>query len=100
MPAYVIAHVKVKDPVRYEDYKRGAEASIRQYGGKYIARGGKVDVLEGEWKPARLVLLEFPSTEAARRWFDSPEYQASAVVRRATSDGELVLLEGLDVPIG
>jgi len=100
MPAYVIAHVKVKDPVRYEDYKRGAEASIRQYGGKYIARGGKVDVLEGEWKPERLVLLEFPSAAAVRRWFDSLEYQASAAIRHATADSELVMLEGLDVPIG
>ena len=99
MPAYAFAHIRVHDPVRYEDYKRQAQASIIAHGGKYIARGGAVETLEGEWKPERLVLLEFPSMEVARRWWTSESYQQAAALRRATSVGELVLLEGLDVPI-
>ena len=100
MPAYVIAHIRVHDPVRYEDYKRQAQASILAHGGRYVARGGAVEVLEGEWKPERLVLLEFPSTDAARGWWTSESYQRAAGIRRATSAGEIVLLEGLDAPIG
>ena len=99
MPAYVIAHIRVHDPVRYEDYKKQAQASIIAHGGKYVARGGKVEVLEGEWKPERLVLLEFPSMDAARRWWTSESYARAKVIRQATSVGEIVLLEGLDVPI-
>ncbi len=100
MPAFVIAHVKVHDPARYEDYKRRAQDSIVAHGGRYIARGGAVEVLEGDWRPERLVLLEFPDRETALRWWNSGSYQGAAAIRRATSTGEIVLLEGLDVPIG
>jgi uncharacterized protein (DUF1330 family) len=99
MPAYVIAHIRVHDPVHYEDYKLKAQASIIAHGGRYIARGGKVEALEGEWRPERLVLLEFPSLEVAKRWWASESYQQAATIRRAYSTGEIVLLEGLDVPI-
>lgn len=95
MPAYVIAHIDVKDPVGYEDYKKLAPESIEKYGGRYIARGGKCDVLEGTWQPRRLVLLEFPSAEQARMWWESPEYAPAKAKRQATSTGELVILEGL-----
>jgi uncharacterized protein (DUF1330 family) len=86
--------------VRYKDYMARAHASILAHGGRYIARGGAVDVLEGEWRPERLVLLEFPTREAARGWWDSHDYQEAAGIRRATSTAEIVLLEGLDVPLG
>ena len=100
MPAYVITHIRVRDAARYEEYKRLAQASILAHGGRYVARGGQVEILEGPWNPERLMLLEFASMDAARRWWNSDDYRAAAAVRRAVSDGELVLLEGLDVPIG
>jgi uncharacterized protein (DUF1330 family) len=96
MAAYVVVHLDVHDPVRYETYKAMAPASIRQYGGRYLTRGGAVEVLEGEWTPKRLVILEFPSMERAKTWWDSPEYAEAKALRIATSSTEMVLLEGLD----
>lgn len=95
MPAYVIAHIDVKDPVRYEDYKRMSPISIGKFGGRFIARGGKTEVLEGNWQPKRLVLLEFPSAEQARKWWESEEYEPAKALRQATSYGELVIVHGL-----
>ena len=95
MPAYVIAHIDVKDPVRYQDYIKMSPVSIAQYGGRFIARGGKTDVLEGDWHPKRLVLLEFPSAEQARRWWESEEYAPAKALRQATSVGELVIIDGV-----
>ena len=95
MPAFVIANVTILDPVRYEDYKRMVPATLAPFGGRFIARGGQVDVLEGDWRPNRLVILEFPSVERARAWWSSPEYAEARALRQATSTGTLVILEGL-----
>ena len=95
MPAYVIAHIDVTDPSRYEDYKKMSPVSIQQYGGRFIARGGKTEVLEGGWQPKRLVLLEFPSVEQARKWWASDEYAPAKALRQATSIGEMVVIEGV-----
>ncbi len=95
MPAYVIAHIDVKDPVRYEDYKRMSPMSIGKFGGRFICRGGKTEVLEGNWEPKRLVLLEFPSVERAREWWASEDYAPAKALRQATSYGELVIVDGL-----
>ena len=95
MAAYVIANVTVKDPVRYEDYRRLVTPTLAKFGGRFIVRGGRVDVLEGDWRPSRLVLLEFPSADAAREWWSSPEYSEARRIRQATSEGTLLLLEGV-----
>jgi uncharacterized protein (DUF1330 family) len=95
MAAYVIASVSVKDPVRYEDYRRLVSPTVERYGGRFIARGGRIEVLEGDWTPERLVVLEFPSTEAARAWWASPEYSEAKRIRQATSEGTLLILEGV-----
>ena len=95
MSAYVIAHIDVKDPVRYENYKEMSPISIEKFGGRFIARGGNVEVLEGTWQPKRLVLLEFPSLEAARQWYASDDYAPARELRQATSTGDLVVLEGI-----
>ena len=95
MPAYVIAHIDVKDPVRYEDYKKMSPISIEKFGGRFIARGGKTEVLEGTWQPKRLVLLEFPSVERAREWWASEDYAPAKALRQATSTGELIVVDGL-----
>jgi uncharacterized protein (DUF1330 family) len=95
VPAYVMANVDVNDPVRYEDYKRMVPPTIAKYGGRFIVRGGRCEVLEGEWRPNRLVLLEFPSIEQARAWWHSPEYADARALRQATSSGTLLILEGV-----
>ena len=95
MPAYVIANIDVKDPVRYQDYIKMSPISIAKFGGRFVARGGKTDVLEGNWVPKRLVLLEFPSAERAREWWASDDYAPAKALRQATSYGELFIVEGL-----
>ena len=77
MPAYVIAMVDVKDPVRYEDYRRLVLPTITAYGGRFVARGGRTELLEGKLPAGRLVIVEFPSVERAREWWASPEYLGS-----------------------
>jgi uncharacterized protein (DUF1330 family) len=94
MSAYVIAHIDVKDPVRYEDYKRMVPPSIAAFGGRFLARGGATETLEGEWRPKRLVIVEFPSAERARAWWHSSEYADAKALRQATSEGSLILIEG------
>jgi len=95
MPAYVIAQIDIKDPVRYEDYKAMSPVSIKKFGGRFIARGGQTEVLEGTWQPKRLVLLEFPSVEVARQWWASEEYAPAKALRQATSDGDMIILDGV-----
>jgi uncharacterized protein (DUF1330 family) len=95
VPAFVIANVTILDPVRYEDYKRLVPATLVPFGGRFVVRGGHTDVLEGDWRPGRLVLLEFPSVERARAWWNSPEYAEARALRQATSTGTLIILEGV-----
>lgn len=94
MPTYVIAEISIHDPTTYERYKALAPASIFQYGGRYAARGGSVEALEGEIGPERLVVLEFPSADAARRWWNSPEYAEAKRIRQSCSIARIVLTEG------
>jgi uncharacterized protein (DUF1330 family) len=95
MAAYVIAHIEVKDPTRYADYIKMSPISIQKFGGRFIARGGNVEKLEGSWEPKRLVLLEFPTIEAAREWYASDDYAPAKALRQATSTGDLVLINGV-----
>ncbi|MBI5304405.1 MAG: DUF1330 domain-containing protein [Chloroflexi bacterium] len=95
MPAYVIVEVEVHDPVGYDEYKKLAPASIVQYGGKYIARGGKVATLEGDWSPTRLVILEFESVARAQQWIDSPEYAPARKLRHRYASSKMIVVEGL-----
>ena len=94
MPAYVLVEIEVTDPATYERYKQLAESSVAAYGGRYVVRGGAVEVLEGDRTPARLVLLEFPSVERARQWWASPEYAAARPVRNASATAQMFLLPG------
>jgi uncharacterized protein (DUF1330 family) len=95
MPAYLIAQITVRDPLKYERYKELAPPSIGAYDGRYVVRGGTAETLEGSWRPTRLVILEFPSLERARAWWDSPEYAAAKALRQACADTEMLLVEGL-----
>ena len=94
MSAYIIADIQVTDPVAYDDYRPLAAASIARFGGRFIVRGGKVDLLEGEPQPERIVVIEFPDVDTARRWYQSEEYQAALKIRQAASRGRVLLVEG------
>jgi uncharacterized protein (DUF1330 family) len=95
MAAYVIAEIDITDPQAYEEYRRQVPGVIAQYGGKYLARGGKTEALEGGWSPKRIALLEFPSLEQALKWYRSPEYAPLIKLRQRASKGRLLVVEGL-----
>lgn len=95
MAAYVVANVEVRDPERYADYRKGVLATIERYGGRFLARGGATEVLEGAFRPERFVIIEFPSAQVARTWWDSPEYRPLRELRQRASDGDLFVVEGV-----
>ena len=95
MSAYVIVDIQVTDPEGYEDYKRLAAATVTAYGGKYLARGGKTEVLEGNWTPNRLVILEFESAVQVITWLESPEYHAPRQMRHRTATTNMIVVEGV-----
>jgi uncharacterized protein (DUF1330 family) len=94
MAAYVIGEIEVTEPAAYEDYRKQVLAVVTQYGGRFIARGGRTETLEGSPAPKRLVMLEFPSFEQAQKWYRSPEYAPLIAMRQKASRGRLVLIEG------
>ena len=95
MPAYVIVDVTVTDPKEMEEYRKQVPATLAKYGGRFIVRGGAHQTLEGDWKPNRLVVLEFPSMEQARRWYDSEEYREPKAIRLRAGRANLVMVEGV-----
>lgn len=94
MPAYVIGEIEVTDPAAYEDYRKQVLPVVTQYGGRFLVRGGTVEALEGGWSPKRVVALEFPSLEQARKWYRSAEYAPLIALRQKASRGKLILVEG------
>jgi uncharacterized protein (DUF1330 family) len=95
MSAFVIADITVNDPERYEEYKKLAPPAIAAYGGKYLARGGKSEKLEGNWEPDRVVILEFESIEKAKEWLDSQEYRKARTLRHKTASSNMIVVETL-----
>jgi uncharacterized protein (DUF1330 family) len=94
MPAYVIVETDVTDPERYEAYKAAAAEAVAAAGGRYVARGGELAVLEGDWRPPRLVLLEFEDLAAARRWYDSERYRQARALRSGAARIRMVAVQG------
>ena len=94
MPAYLVAIGSVKDPAAYEEYRKLAGPAIRQYDGRFLARGGESHVLEGSFPGPRVVVVEFPNVARAKEFFDSPEYQAARRKRLAVADLNLIVVEG------
>ena len=95
MPAFVIVEIEVSDPEAYETYKRLVPASVDAYGGRFIARGGATESLEGGWAPERIVVLEFPSLERARQWWGSPEYSDAKAIRMRAARTRMIATEGV-----
>jgi len=94
MAAYVIANVDVQDAATFEEYRKQVPATIAKHGGRYIVRGGRVERHEGRWHPTRLVVIEFPSMEQARRWYDSEDYRGPKALRMKCAVTDVVIVEG------
>ncbi len=95
MTAYVIFDIKVNNPDGYEDYKKLAPPAILKYGGKYIARGGEKKILEGDWNPERVVILEFENINNAKKWINSPEYEVARKLRHKYASSNVIVVQGL-----
>jgi uncharacterized protein (DUF1330 family) len=95
MPAYFIVDLDIIDAAGFEEYRQLVPATIQQYGGRYIVRGGASETLEGDWQPKRVVVLEFPSLEQARHWYNSEAYRGPKVLRFKTATSKMILVEGI-----
>ena len=95
MSAYVIGDITVNDQERYEDYKKLAPLAIAAFGGKYLARGGKTEKLEGNWEPDRIIILEFESLETAKKFINSPEYREARALRHKTASSNMIVVKAL-----
>jgi uncharacterized protein (DUF1330 family) len=93
---YLVVHLDVTDPEKFEQYRAKVPATIAQYGGKYLIRGCDMETMEGDPLPPRTVVLEFASVEQARTWYHSPEYQEIIGLRLGASTGQAQLVEGID----
>jgi uncharacterized protein (DUF1330 family) len=95
MAALVIVDIDITDVVKYEEYKRLAGPTVLEHGGTYLVRGGKTETLEGEWQPGRVVVLEFPTAERAKEWWESESYRPARELRQVCARTEMLLVEGV-----
>lgn len=94
MKAFVIVDVTITDPARYDEYKKLTPGSLEPFDGKFLVRGGATDTLEGDWKPGRIVILEFPSLEKAKAWWSSAGYAPAKAIRQSASKTRMIVVEG------
>jgi uncharacterized protein (DUF1330 family) len=100
MSAYVLANLEIIDTAGYEEYKQGVTATLDAYGGHYLVRGGDVETLLGEWKTTgRVVLIEFPSLEHLKQWYDSPEYRPLRAIRERCAVSTIIVMDGVKPPV-
>jgi uncharacterized protein (DUF1330 family) len=92
--AYLVADVEVFDPVAYEEYKQQLPATLEPFGARYAVRGGATEVLEGEWNPKRLVIIEFPDMARLKGWYNSPAYRPLIALRQRSARARLLAIEG------
>lgn len=96
MPAaYMIFDVDIQDVQQYGEYRQLASATVAQYNGRYVVRGGEACNLEGDWEPKRVVVLQFDTVEEAQRWYDSPEYRAARAIRERCARSKAIIVEGV-----
>jgi len=95
MASYIVADIEITDPYEYQTYAKQTAATIERYGGKFLVRGGEPETLEGDWKTKRLVILEFPSIEQAKAWYNSPEYSAIIGIRHRSATSNMLLVHGV-----
>lgn len=94
MAAYVIGDIEVTDPEAFQEYRNRVAATVEQYSGRFVVRGGRVNLKEGDWQPRRLLMLEFPSLEQAERWYNSAEYKPLIAIREKAARTHLIIVEG------
>ena len=94
MPAYLICRIHVTDPQRYDEYKKLTPAAIAKHGGRFVVRGGPVTTLEGPDEHDRVVVIEFPTMERAKAFWDGPDYAAAKALRKNAATGQFILVEG------
>ncbi len=99
MSAYLIANVDIKDAERIKDYLKATPSIIKQFGGKFLVRGGDFEICEGSWNPKRLVLVEFESMQKAKQFYNSPEYKAIKDLRQSSAYTEWVFVDGLSTEV-
>jgi len=92
--AYIIANVDVTNPEQYETYKKLSSIAMKAHGAEVCARGGKVEVLEGDWSPSRIVIMKFPGMEQARAFYNSVEYEAAKQARQGAAVMRMIIVEG------
>ncbi len=95
MPAYIIVETDITDPEQYEQYKAAAPGAIAAGGGRFLVRGGELAVLEGDWEPKRLVVLEFPDLDAAKAFYESEIYQEAKALREGAAHLNMVAVDGV-----
>ena len=95
MSAYVIVDIDVIDPEGYKEYAKLAPATVTLYGGRYLARGGPNETLEGDWHAKRLVILEFENVDKAKAWLNSPEYAPARQLRHRYAKSNMVVVDGI-----
>ncbi|MFT2010840.1 DUF1330 domain-containing protein [Pontibacter sp. 13R65] len=96
MSAFVIVEIEIIDPIAYEEYKLYTPGSIAAYDGKFVVRGGSMESLEGDWNPQRIVVLEFPTVERAKEWWNSPEYAKAKGIRQRAAHTKMLVVEGFE----
>ncbi|GHO45945.1 DUF1330 domain-containing protein [Ktedonospora formicarum] len=97
MPAYFIVDVKeITDPQLYGEYRKQVDATLAQYGGNFLVRGGEYENIEGDWQPQRLVVLQFDDMEHFKRWYYSPEYSKARRMRLQASTARAVVIQGVE----
>ena len=96
MPAYVIAETEITDPERYEQYMAASPTAIATGDGRFLVRGGELVVLEGDWQPSRIVVLEFADLAAAKRWYESQAYQETKKLREGAANLRVIAVQGVD----
>ena len=96
MSAYILVDVTITNPKTFTEYMGQVPQTVTQYGGRYLVRGGETEILEGTWKPLRTVILEFPSMEQAKQWYDSEEYRHPKALRHQSADSNMILVQGLE----
>ncbi len=94
MAAYIVAEVEITDPTGYQNYAKQTAATLEPYGGRFIVRGGNAETLEGGWQPQRFVIIEFPDSEQAKAWYNSPEYTAIIGIRHRSANSRIILVQG------
>ena len=95
MPAYLLVELEIVDPIGFGEYRKAVVPLVEKYGGKYLAASDRVEALEGDWHPKRIVMIEFPSMQKAKEWFGCEEYREPSKIRKRTAKTKMILMEGV-----